>query len=492
MAAPNPVPPVDNPAGVRLALSDVARDYGSVALDDARLIGRLLPDLLGVNASRESALIIAAASGGVARLLGERLSLGLPVPAAIRDVSAMLAASSLLQPHACDWIVAEYALALGSDVAAETFPTASPATWTPAPSVQPPSAQPPTARPHAAQPVSAQPVSAQPVSPAWPVPPAAAAPAAPPPYAAPTTSVQPAAVQAHYAVPAQHPTTATPGYAGYPRAGGPTPGHAVPGYPMPATGPVPRQGARIAAACIFFLMGVVQFYPSGYSYYAQYVTIIALATLGYASLGVYLLVNRFAVELLAAIVIAFVVLRMEVAPLLSDSFGYRFLYTAVVFNTLLLFTVAVLVLLAVGESGPAGGRADPAGRRRRPPLVTLAGWLMLGIALFEFYYYAQISRVDEWLVVPLALGVLLLRGSQFGRIVAWLASGFAVLLDTKFLVLASNHPYSYAGWYIGYLLIESLLFIVVAVLLALPAAHPYFRRAAPVAAPQVPPGPSAY
>jgi hypothetical protein len=310
-----------------------------------------------------------------------------------------------------------------------------------------------------------------------------AAPVAP---AAPTpTGPVPAAPPSTGPAPIQYATMAAPGYPGYARPGFPMPGHPMPGYPMPATtGRVPRQGARIAAACVLFLMGLMQFYPQDYTYSpAQYVTVVGLATVGYLALGIFVLVDRPGAQLFAAIMAALGVLRMQVAPLLSDSVGYPTLQARAVLWIMLIFTIAVVVLLAIGAT--AGGRADPGGIRRRPPLVVAGGLLMLVIALFEFYAYFKGSGVDEWLFVPLAVGVLLLRGSQFGRIVAWATVGFQVLLDVKFLVkVADQHEFSYIpGWVFGFLAVEMLMLIAVAVLVSLPPAHPYFRREAPVAGP---------
>lgn len=102
-----------DPSGVaRRTLDEVAKQHGPSALDDSRLLAQLLPDLMA-GAEREAALVSAAASAGVGRLLTERVSHGMPTDAAIRDVALVLSQRHAYDIRACDWIVAEYAQVLG-------------------------------------------------------------------------------------------------------------------------------------------------------------------------------------------------------------------------------------------------------------------------------------------------------------------------------------------------------------------------------------------
>jgi hypothetical protein len=111
-----------DPTGVaRRTLEEVARDRGPAALDDPRLLGQLLPDLMA-GAEREAALVSAAASAGVGHLLIERVGRGMPSDAVIRDIALMLAQRHAFDIRACDWIVTQYARILGVPVAPATLP----------------------------------------------------------------------------------------------------------------------------------------------------------------------------------------------------------------------------------------------------------------------------------------------------------------------------------------------------------------------------------
>lgn len=118
-------PPLDDAGHVRLSLREIVRDYGAPALDDASLLGSLLPDLLA-GEPREARLVLAAASAGTGRLLTEHIAHGLSVEASIRDVSARLVAESMVDTSACRWIVTAYAEALGHPIA-ETVEDRTPA-----------------------------------------------------------------------------------------------------------------------------------------------------------------------------------------------------------------------------------------------------------------------------------------------------------------------------------------------------------------------------
>lgn len=111
----------------------------------------------------------------------------------------------------------------------------------------------------------------------------------------------------------------------------------------------------------------------------------------------------------------------------------------------------------------------------------------------------------------IVLGVGILRGSGGARIATWVVSGLGLLCGCcGFLAVISQSALSwnvstdnrtedltqaltdaYPGWWIGLNGVvsvgQALGYLVVALLLALPASHPYFRRGATPAAPVPPP-----
>ncbi len=111
------MPTLDTNGQARQALREVLAGYGPAALDDTRLMTSLLSDLLA-GSPREARVLVAAASVGTGRLLGEHIARGMPVEAAIRDVTAVLAADSLIDQGVCQWVVTEYAQVLGHVTAA--------------------------------------------------------------------------------------------------------------------------------------------------------------------------------------------------------------------------------------------------------------------------------------------------------------------------------------------------------------------------------------
>lgn len=111
--------PID-PAGVtQRALGDLVRAYGPAALDSSQLITQVAPDLMA-GADREAALVRAAAAASVGRLLTERIGHGMAPSAAVRDIGAILAQRHAFDRRACDWVVGQYALALGYSLEPQT------------------------------------------------------------------------------------------------------------------------------------------------------------------------------------------------------------------------------------------------------------------------------------------------------------------------------------------------------------------------------------
>ncbi len=141
-----------DPAGVtQRALGDLVRGYGPASLDSSQLVTQVLPDLMA-GADREAALVQAAAAAGVGRLLTERIGHGMAASSAVRDIGAMLAQRHAFDRRACDWVVGQYALALGYSLEPETQvrngPTGDPETTEPTGPTAPVPGPPPPVRPH--------------------------------------------------------------------------------------------------------------------------------------------------------------------------------------------------------------------------------------------------------------------------------------------------------------------------------------------------------
>ncbi|HKD96172.1 MAG TPA: hypothetical protein VKB69_01100 [Micromonosporaceae bacterium] len=170
----------------RLALQDIARDYGPSGLDNPKVFAQVLPDLLA-GAPLATNLLNAAAAAGVGRMLTERIAASIPIDAAVRDVGTLLSQRSALDVAAAQWVVAEYARVLGHPVS-EGWQAAQPVSGQPGPTQAVPmqgvptqgvpmqgvptqavptqalSGWPASGQPVSGQPVSGQPVSGQPVS----------------------------------------------------------------------------------------------------------------------------------------------------------------------------------------------------------------------------------------------------------------------------------------------------------------------------------------
>lgn len=162
----------DRSGEARRALRDIIDGYGQAGADDARLVNSLLPDLLP-GSPPEAKLLVAAATFRVASMLSERIP-AMPPATAVRDVATLLAHREAMDARACQWVVGEYALAMGY----ELVPTSPPQAPQPqpmqrygmpvAPSQSPPYAPPQS--PQYPQPQSPQypPQYPQPQSPQYP------------------------------------------------------------------------------------------------------------------------------------------------------------------------------------------------------------------------------------------------------------------------------------------------------------------------------------
>jgi hypothetical protein len=167
----------------------------------------------------------------------------------------------------------------------------------------------------------------------------------------------------------------------------------------------------------------------------------------------------------------------------------------------------------------------PIVRKPRPPLVTLACYLLAGVvalrlvsavaaffAVPEFAWHYSEQLGDDQLgpaaafgivglglssvliaIVYLALTLLTGSGLNWARVLTWITTGLTALVT-----LISSGPGDVA-WYAEWTTVIAWLAVVfavaAAVLLALPAAHPFYRRVRPVPPPMwypPPPGPGWY
>ena len=97
-------------ATLRAIVSDP--DHGPRALSNPRVMANLLNDYLP-DAPREKLLLLAAVDAGIAESLAEHISAGLDPVTAIRLSASSLAASTAIEPDACEWAATEMAVALG-------------------------------------------------------------------------------------------------------------------------------------------------------------------------------------------------------------------------------------------------------------------------------------------------------------------------------------------------------------------------------------------
>jgi hypothetical protein len=124
------VDPYDAQGEVRDALSTAVDSYGKRVLNDPRVLGNLVTDLLP-DLPRERSLLVAAAEAGIASELTQNVE-GQHMDA---DTAVALAARSLaenrsLDPAASTWVATEYARALGYQVQSQAPPSlAPPAPW---------------------------------------------------------------------------------------------------------------------------------------------------------------------------------------------------------------------------------------------------------------------------------------------------------------------------------------------------------------------------
>jgi hypothetical protein len=101
-------------AEARAALRAIVSDptHGSSALDSSQTVANLLQDLLP-DAPRESGLLVAAVSAGMPALLRSYATQGMDAMTTISLASASFAERTAFMAEACQWVIAELAIALG-------------------------------------------------------------------------------------------------------------------------------------------------------------------------------------------------------------------------------------------------------------------------------------------------------------------------------------------------------------------------------------------
>src|SRR6185437_16387481 len=109
----------DGDGMVRRALRSIAGDpqLGSSVLSQPQIMTNLLKDLLP-DSPRESALLVSAAQCGVPDVLQGHLAEGMDLGTASRLTAAWFGRRMPFTKDACNWVVAELAIALGVDPSA--------------------------------------------------------------------------------------------------------------------------------------------------------------------------------------------------------------------------------------------------------------------------------------------------------------------------------------------------------------------------------------
>src|SRR6201992_2364448 len=101
---------------VRDALNTAVGSYGKRVLNDPRVLGNLVTDLLPDH-PRERSLLVAAAEAGVASELTQNVEgQNMDADTAVALAARSLAENRSLDPAASSWVATEYARALGYQV----------------------------------------------------------------------------------------------------------------------------------------------------------------------------------------------------------------------------------------------------------------------------------------------------------------------------------------------------------------------------------------
>src|ERR1700749_3988225 len=112
--------PYDVQGEVRDALNTAVDSYGKRVLNDPRVLGNLVADLLP-DLPRERSLLVTAAEAGIAGEMRQHVEEQHTAPdTAVELVAGALSARGALAPAAGLWVASEYAQALGYQVRPST------------------------------------------------------------------------------------------------------------------------------------------------------------------------------------------------------------------------------------------------------------------------------------------------------------------------------------------------------------------------------------
>lgn len=432
----------DRTGEARQALRDIFDGYGPTGADDARLVNSLLPDLLP-GSPPEAKLLAAAAAFRVASMLRDRIP-AMPPETAVRDVATLLANREALDARACQWVVGEYAIAMGHDLVPTSPPPAPQPTQRYGMPGVPPAYSPPPYSPQQPPPYSPpySPPVAPPVSPGVPVPPSFPATQADvSPRYTPPLAPQPSA---HYTPPV------APAGLAY-----------VPGYTPPAPGPAtaaPDSRGRFASGGLFLgaaVFTLISMSGTGTPYPAY----AGATALVYVVTAILLFNSRsVAIGEGTAIGAGGVAFANTLWVFVFDGTGAQHATSII---AVLLVLAATIVALA--------------SQRRRPRAGTVPGWITVGlIAVLVWIIADNVGLVDEggtsvgtmstdhgWgffsdlLEMIVSAGLLIwavVSGPTARAVGIFLGVGAASLVGFKFILLAyvanesSEDSFTFAGW----------------------------------------------
>ncbi len=355
----------DRTGEARRALRDIFDGYGPTGADDARLVNSLLPDLLP-GSPPEAKLLAAAASFRVASMLLDRIP-AMPPETAVRDVATLLANREAMDARACQWVVGEYALAMGHQL----VPTSPP------PVPQPPPQQPMQRYGMPVAPPQSSPYSPPPYSP--PQSPPYSPPQSPPmspPYSPPVNPGVPSypATQAdtppRYSPSPQYAPPGSPQYVMVPMVQVPPPGAprwsgpGIPGYPVGGPGAGAGSRGRVVSAA-FFLGGALFTLISSADQGAPYPAYAFATALVYVIVAVLLFNPRSAAVGEGAAIGAGAVAFANTMTVFDFSDGESsFQHPMAVIAILLVLAATIVALVS---------------RRRLPRGQQVPGWIAIGL-----------------------------------------------------------------------------------------------------------------
>jgi hypothetical protein len=104
--------PIEHAEETRVALREIVAEHGVGALSQPVLFTSLLSDLLP-GAPGVSRILTAAAQDRIADRLREHVAQGMDTATAVRLTAHSFASATMVTPEVCEWVVTEFAVALG-------------------------------------------------------------------------------------------------------------------------------------------------------------------------------------------------------------------------------------------------------------------------------------------------------------------------------------------------------------------------------------------